>query len=95
MIGFDMAIWGEHFKHAEYHRRHLVRYRAYIKEHGLICQECGGSGGYKEVVCDDGTGPWYDCGFCEGTGYVTRWMRGQWLRWKALERKLKKERNAE
>ena len=48
----------------------------------LICQDCGGSGGEIEVVCDDGTGPWYDCGWCNGTGYMTPWERGMWLRMK-------------
>lgn len=86
-VPYDMRIWGKYFRDAEYHRRHHARYKQYIKAHGLICQECGGSGGETEVVLDDGTGPWYDCGFCEGTGYVTRWMRGQWLRWKAEEKR--------
>jgi hypothetical protein len=92
-VPYDMAIWGEYFRRGEYHRRHHVRYKAYvaIKGNGFTCQECGGAGGETEPVLDDGSGPWYGCGFCEGTGLVTRWMRGQWLRWKAIE-KLERER---
>jgi hypothetical protein len=86
-VPYDMAIWGEYFRRAEYFRRHHVRYKAYVEAHGFPCQECRGACGWTEAVLDDGSGPWYDCGFCEGTGYVTRWMRGQWLRWKAEEKR--------
>ena len=34
------------------------------------CPDCKGKGGWKEVICDDGTGPWYPCGFCEEKGYM-------------------------
>ena len=34
------------------------------------CPDCKGEGGYKEIICDDGTGPWYDCGFCDGKGFM-------------------------
>lgn len=66
----------------EYRRRHHARYVTYVEQHGLLCQECGGSG---QVFVDQiEYRPIYnDCGFCEGTGKVTRWMRGQWLRWKS------------
>ena len=68
------------------HRAHHRRYRAYVEAHGLLCQECGGLG-------QDGyTSPWAmeppdPCGFCETTGLVTRWMRGQWLRWRRAEKR--------
>ena len=51
-------------------------------ERPLICQECGGSGGEVIPICDDGTGPFEECGFCEGTGLMTPHLRGFWLRWK-------------
>jgi len=34
----------------------------------MQCPVCHGHGGVTEPVLDDGTGPWYDCEFCEGTG---------------------------
>lgn len=46
----------------------------------LICQDCSGMGGHKEIVIDEtGEGPWYDCGWCNGTGYVTLQVRAEWL----------------
>lgn len=66
--------------------RHHARFRRYVERFKLCCQECGGAGGEKEVILDDGSGPWHSCGFCEGTGYVSPWMRGQWLRWKRMEK---------
>lgn len=57
-------------------RAHHVRYQRYVEAHGLPCQACGGRGE------DRGCG-WYDppepCGWCETTGKVTRWLRGQYL----------------
>jgi hypothetical protein len=73
------------------YRRHNRRYLARAARDGLICQACGGAGGWTEVLLDDGTGPSFVCGFCEGGGYVTKWMRGAWLRWKKEE---KRERRA-
>ena len=50
---------------------------------GLCCQECGGAGGWVEVVLHEtGQGPWEMCGWCEGTGKITPWLRGQWLKYK-------------
>lgn len=34
------------------------------------CWVCKGSGGEKEIVTDEGEGPWYDCGYCEGEGLI-------------------------
>lgn len=53
----------------------------------LGCQECGGAGGYKEAILDDGTGPFFDCGWCNGTGEMTPEDRGKWLQCKKLEKK--------
>jgi hypothetical protein len=33
------------------------------------CPACGGLGGDVEPVLDDGTGPWMECGFCQGRGW--------------------------
>lgn len=54
----------------------------------LSCQECCGSGGFKEVILDDGSGPWFECGWCEGTGLLDNWRRGFWLKCKKNERRL-------
>jgi hypothetical protein len=32
------------------------------------CPDCHGEGGYTEVITDDGMGPHYTCGFCNGKG---------------------------
>lgn len=63
---------------------HYERYKRFVEriKPQLTCQECGGSGGEIDAVLDYGQGPWVDCGWCEGTGLVTPWIRGQWLRWK-------------
>ena len=71
---------------------HRRRFAQYVEAHGLLCQECGGAGGETDVILDDGTGPWDECGWCLGTGKTTRWLRGQWLRWKAEEKRKAKER---
>ena len=62
-----------------YQRQHHARYKHYVEANGFPCQECRGAGGYVEPVLDYGEGPWFDCGWCEGTGLVTRWDRGRWL----------------
>jgi len=63
------------------------RYRKRAEKSNLICQECGGIGGETDVILDDGTGPFNECGWCAGTGYVTPWARGEWLRLKKWEKK--------
>jgi hypothetical protein len=70
-------------------RRHVERYRRRVLSMArkLLCQECGGSGGYRELVNYYIGGPWYDCGWCEGTGYLTPWLRGRWLWMKRSEKK--------
>ena len=54
----------------------------------LICQECGGGGGWIEIILEDGTGPKEICGWCDGTGIVTPAIRGEWLR---LKKEIKRE----
>jgi len=72
-------------------RSHIKRYKKYVENmpKKLICQECGGSG----KVIDDYV-EWYPiylhCGWCNGTGLLTPWLRGQWLKYKREEK-----RNAE
>lgn len=65
--------------------RHHQRFKRRVEQAGLLCQECGGSGGEVEPVLDYGEGPWIECGWCEGTGYVTPWLRGQWLKMRREE----------
>lgn len=50
----------------------------------LYCQECRGSGELFEDRIDEYTltGP---CGWCQGTGLLTPWLRGQWLKGKRNE----------
>lgn len=74
----------DHVRWEAYQQRHHVRYKRFVAAMPtkLVCQECRGAGGETDVVLDFGQGPFVSCGFCEGTGYVTPWMRGRWLRWK-------------
>ena len=68
------------------YRQHHERFRRYVEAHGLVCQDCGGAGGEVDVLFD-GMGPWDPCGWCEGTGKVTRWLRGRYLRMKRDEKR--------
>lgn len=70
-----------------YYNFHHQRFKNRIEQmkKKLVCQECRGEGGYKEIILDDSSGPWFECGWCEGIGYVTPWIRGQWLRLKRLK----------
>jgi|APIni6443716594_1056825.scaffolds.fasta_scaffold00007_34 hypothetical protein len=47
----------------------------------MQCPSCRGYGGYRDVILDDGTGPWYECGFCRGSGEVRRHMFFRVLGW--------------
>ena len=83
----DIAIsglgWPAHNIKSHYYRAyHHFRFKRRAEKEGLLCQECGGMGGATEPILDDGSGPWEQCGWCEGTGFVTRWRRGEWLRYK-------------
>ena len=51
------------------------------------CPDCHGSGGEKDVILDDGTGPWEECGFCKGTGEVHRKLFFKILGYKRAESK--------
>ncbi len=68
--------------------RHHQRFKLRVQKTKLTCQECGGAGGEIEPVTDYGQGPFIDCGWCEGTGLMTPWLRGQWLKCKREERRI-------
>ena len=61
-------------------RQHRARFKRRVEADGLPCQDCGGAGGYTETIDPWLGGPWVPCGWCEGTGLVTRWLRGLYLR---------------
>lgn len=65
-----------------YWQQHHERFKRYVLWSGFVCQECHGGGGWTDPILDDGSGPWEACGWCEGIGYVTRHIRGAWLRYK-------------
>lgn len=73
-----------------YRRQHHERFRRYVEQYGLPCQACGASGDVAEDYVA-GAAIYRDCGWCEGTGKVTRWTRGLWLRWKHKERQRKRK----
>lgn len=76
---------------------HLKRYKEYVEKNGLPCQECGSTGEYINDTIDfgdDSSGPicfniYGTCGWCEGTGKITRRNRGIWLNYRKM---LKKEK---
>ena len=70
------------------YRRHHERFKRRVRSRVplLTCQACGGDGGEVNVILEDGSGPWDECGWCEGTGYVDAWRRGDWLRCRREER---------
>lgn len=40
------------------------------KKRYFPCPICKGKGGWKEVVLDDGSGPWDECGYCNGDALI-------------------------
>lgn len=60
---------------------HAARWKARVGaiKPPLTCQECRGSGGFVDVILDDGSGPFETCGWCEGEGLVDAHRRGMWL----------------
>ena len=74
-----------HWSWKERHER-LAR-RVASQPHPLTCQECGGAGGETDVILDDGSGPWEQCGWCEGIGKILPHRRSEWLRYKRSVRK--------
>jgi hypothetical protein len=47
-------------------------------EEEMKCLCCMGDGGELDVILDDGTGPYYPCGYCKGNGEVNLFM---WIKW--------------
>jgi hypothetical protein len=74
------------------YRQHHLRFKRYVEANGLPCQACRGRGGETDVILDDGTGPWDECGWCEGEGLTTRWLRGMWLRYRRQEKREEQQR---
>ena len=67
------------YKQARHHERFVRRVEATDRK--LICQDCSGRGGAINAIFMN-QGPWEECGWCEGTGYVTPWIRSAWLRYR-------------
>ena len=68
-------------------QRHHERYAAHVEAHGLLCQDCGGAGDVLDDVIDGYYRIYSSCGWCEGTGRITRHVRGLWLRMKREEKR--------
>lgn len=75
------------YQYQTHHQRFV--HRVETTGDSLLCQECGGAGGWIEIVYE-GSGPWEPCGFCEGTGKTTRHLRGVWLAYKRDEARSRK-----
>ena len=80
MSGFDFV------KSNYYCRQHHKRWKHRVAMYNLTCQECGGDGGEINPVLDYGAGPWEECGWCEGIGFVDPHRRGEWLRMKRAQK---------
>lgn len=85
-VGRDQMNWS--YARLDYkHREHHVRYKRFVESRPpLSCQECRGAGGWTEPILDDGTGPFEECGWCEGTGLISPYKRGMWLKFRREER---------
>jgi len=44
----------------------------------MKCPACKGYGGELDPILDDGSGPWYECGFCKGEGEINLFQRIHW-----------------
>ena len=73
--------------------RHHERYarRVETTKDSYGCRECKGRGGWVEVIDIEIGGPWETCGWCEGTGHMTGWHLGLWLRFKKQEKAEKRK----
>jgi hypothetical protein len=48
----------------------------------MKCPVCKGKGGYKEVILDDGSGPYYPCDYCHDETKVNLFL---WIKyWYAI-----------
>ena len=74
------------FAYRSRHHRQRYKSRVMARKPQLVCQECGGGGGWIEPVLDFGEGPWEQCGWCEGTGLMDGHRRADWLHCKYMEK---------
>ena len=57
-----------------------------MKQWKRNCPVCHGAGGEVDVILNDGTGPWEECGFCKGTRIVGKQkLYCQVLGWLSVE----------
>lgn len=66
-----------------YWRQHATRFQHFVEGLKLTCMECGGRGG-EVVSIYEGQGPFEQCGWCLGTGYMSPYGRNLWLRQKKM-----------
>lgn len=93
----DGSIRVDYARLRHQYARHHERYARHVEKHGLMCQDCGGIGSYVADSFDFGDAEsgaiMFDrreeCGWCEGTGKVTRHTRGLWLRIMKQEKRRK------
>ena len=78
-------------KKTYYYHKHHERFKKFVtsRKNLLFCLECRGDGGWREIIEPELGGPWYDCGWCEGTVYMSPHLRGLWLRFKKEEKRAK------
>ena len=78
----------DYAKLSYYRRKHYERFKKFVLSRPLLlsCMECRGEGGFREIIDPEIGGPWFDCGWCEGTGYMTPKARGIWLTLKKQEK---------
>lgn len=55
---------------------------AHLKGYNMKCQCCKGEGGEREHILDDGSGPYYECGYCKGEGEINIF---KYLKWWFME----------
>jgi DnaJ-class molecular chaperone len=68
----------ERYRYLSHHKR-FVR-RVNTDSHSRSCPACRGEGGETDAILEDGSGPWWDCGFCEGEGKTITWLAMLWVR---------------
>lgn len=57
-------------RYYHYWRPWYIRIKDFFVRHVAECPACNGECGEKEVICDDGSGPYYPCEYCNETGIV-------------------------
>lgn len=103
--GHDEGYWHDFdYNRLDYYsREHYQRRKRFVEsmKKKLHCMECGGSGSYVEDSIDFGDDCYgsmmFDiegtCGWCDGTGLMTPYERGTWLRFKREEKRKKNANN--